>query len=346
MNLPLEPPVAPMEARTVAALPAGDDLLFEPKWDGFRCVAFRDGDEVYLQSKAGQPLARYFPEVEAALAALSAQRFVVDGELVVPVADALDFDQLLQRIHPAASRVKMLAREYPATLLLFDLLVDTDGTDATALPLVERRARLERFAAAHLARNPRVTLSPATRSRADAQEWLAGAGGATDGVVAKRVDAAYLAGERSAMFKVKRMRTADCVIGGYRPGADGRSLGSLLLGLYDEAGDLHYVGFTSGLAAEEKAHLAARLEALRTSASFTGRAPGGPSRWSRGKDTRWIPVRPSIVLEVEFDHVTGERFRHGTRPLRFRPDKAPQQCTMDQLRVPAPSWRTVQPWAP
>lgn len=313
-----------MEAQLTRALPRGESFLFEPKWDGFRCLCFRDGDDVYLQSKSSRPLARYFPEVVAMLKALPMRRFVIDGELVVPVDDKLDFDQLLQRIHPAESRVRKLASEFPARLIVFDLLVDPKGVRVADLPLEERRARLERLEHLHL--------SEATRERSKAANWLSESNDAIDGVIAKRLDCAYRSGERDGMFKVKRLHTADCVIGGYRTSDGGTRIASLLLGLYDAEGILHYVGFTSSLGAEERAHLERELKKLQGASAFTGRSPGGPSRWSQGKSTEWTAVKPEIVIEVSFDHVTGGRFRHGTRALRFRPDKAPRQCTTDQLR--------------
>ena len=325
MNLPVTPPFPPMEAQLTRALPRRSDLLFEPKWDGFRCLCFKDGDEIYLQSKSSRPLARYFPEVVAMLKALPMQKLVVDGELVVPVDDKLDFDQLLARIHPAESRVRKLAKEFPAQLIVFDLLVDAGGARIADLPLEERRARLELLEGLHL--------SEATRDRSKAANWLSESNAAIDGVIAKRLDCAYRSGERDGMFKVKRLHTADCVIGGYRTSDGGARIASLLLGLYDSEGILHYVGFTSSLNAEDRAHLERELQRRKSESAFTGRSPGGPSRWSRGdsKSTEWTPVKPEIVLEVGFDHVTGGRFRHGTRALRFRPDKAPRQCTMDQL---------------
>ena len=313
-----------MEAQLTRALPEGADFLFEPKWDGFRCLCFRDGDEIYLQSKALRPLARYFPEIVAMLKALPIRKLAIDGELVIPVDDKLDFDQLLQRIHPAESRVRKLAAEFPARLIVFDLLVDPRGERVADLPLEERRARLERLEGLHL--------SEATRDRARAANWLSESSEATDGVIAKRLDCAYRSGERDGMFKVKRMHTADCVIGGYRTSDGGTRIASLLLGLYDSDGVFHYVGFTSSLGAEERAQLERELKKRKGESAFTGRSPGGPSRWSHGTSTDWVPVRPEIVLEVGFDHVTGGRFRHGTRALRFRPDKAPRQCTTDQMR--------------
>ena len=340
MTLPIALDLAPMEARLVPAIPPGDGWQFEPKWDGFRCLAFRDGTEIALRSKSGQPFERYFPEIVAALSALDAERFVLDGELVVPGGDALSFDDLLQRIHPAASRVARLSRETPATYLLFDLLVDDRGRSLLDAPLVERRAALEAFAARYFAAaGATLRLSPATRERATVDEWYARVGGALDGVVAKRADAPYRPGARDAVVKVKAIRSADCVVGGYRVADGGTSVGSLLLGLYDDEGRLDYVGFTSGFAAAEKRALLDRLRPLHAAASFDGKAPGGPSRWNRGASTAWQPLEPELVLEVAFDQVTGDRFRHGTRPLRWRPDKAPRTCTLDQLARSDKTWK-------
>ncbi len=332
LPIPLELP--PMEARLVAAIPREAGWQYEPKWDGFRCLGFCDGDDIRLQSKSGQPLERYFPEIVARLRELHV-RAVFDGELVVAVGGALAFDDLMQRIHPAASRITKLSRERPASYLLFDLLLDEDGTSLLNVPLHERRGRLERFAESHVAAaDPCLRLSPATRELATVDDWYARVGGALDGVVAKRLDAPYRAGERDAVVKIKAIRSAECIVGGYRITETG-TLGSLLLGLYDDDGRLDYVGFTSGYSAAEKRALLSRLEALHAApgASFDGRAPGGPSRWNRGKSTEWQPLRPELVLEVSFDQVTGERFRHGTRPLRWRPDKAPRSCTLDQIRA-------------
>ncbi|MBV8579025.1 MAG: ATP-dependent DNA ligase [Candidatus Eremiobacteraeota bacterium] len=324
-----------MEMRSVADVPVGPEWQYEPKWDGFRCLAFRDGRDVVLQSKAGQPLARYFPEIVEALASLPAKRFVLDGELVVPYAGALSFDALQQRIHPAASRVAMLARTTPAWYLLFDLL-DEDETDLVALPLVERRARLEAFARTFDGRTLR--LSPATRDRAVVDDWFARVGGALDGVIAKRADAAYASGTRDAAVKVKRVRTADCVVGGYRFAKDStEAIGSLLLGLYDDDGLLDYIGFCSAFPAEEKRALIERLRPHLGEPGFTGGAPGGaPSRWTRDpeRDRSYVKMKHDLVLEVAFDQVTGGRIRHGTRPVRWRIDKAPRQCTVDQLATP------------
>jgi ATP-dependent DNA ligase len=321
-----------MEASAAAELPSGSDWLFEPKWDGFRCLAFRDGDEVRIQSKAGKPLARYFPDIVALLTALGARRFVLDGEIVIPVDGTLSFDDLLQRVHPAASRVEKLAAERPARLLVFDLLVDERGRSLVGLPLAERRPRLEAFARKFFPARGRIRLSRATGRRATALKWLAtGGGGELDGVIAKRLSLPYRSGERDGMVKVKRQRTADCVVGGFRYASRGRAVGSLLLGLYDDEGLLNHVGFCSSLDARERVGLVAKLERLVRAPGFTGKAPGGPSRWSTERSAEWKPLRPELVVEVGFDHVTGGRFRHGTKFLRWRPDKAPGQCTMAQL---------------
>ena len=332
MPLPITPPYPPMEAKLVRALPAGDRWLFEPKWDGFRCLAFRDGDEVALQSKAGQPLARYFPEVVASLQALPPRRFVVDGELVVPSGDAFSFDALLQRIHPAASRVQKLSRETPAVYIWFDLLVDEHGESLVALPLGERRRRLEAFHARYAAGRADLRLSPATTDRAVVEAWHARLGArALDGIVAKRLDLGYRSGSRDGMQKVKVERTADCVVGGFRWAARGDGVGSLLLGLYDDAGLLQHVGFTASFNAATRRALVATVEPLRGGEGFSGAAPGGPSRWANERTGEWEPLQPRLVVEVGFDHFSGGRFRHGTRFVRFRPDKAPRQCTFAQL---------------
>ncbi|GAC1443999.1 MAG: ATP-dependent DNA ligase [Vulcanimicrobiaceae bacterium] len=325
--LPLD--FAPMEARVVAAIPRDAGWQYEPKWDGFRALVFRDGDDVRVQSKSGKPLERYFPEVVASVRALRAARFVLDGELVIDTGGATSFDDLLARIHPAASRVEKLSRERPATYLVFDLLADGDESLVTR-PLHERRARLEALAARALVSHD-VRLSPATQSLERVDDWYARVGGALDGVVAKRLDAPYRSGERDAVVKIKAQRTADCVVGGYRTSASGTTLGSLLLGLYDEAGRLTYVGHSSGYSATEKRAMLERLQRLHAPVSFERNVPGGPSRWNRTAETAWQPVRPDIVLEVAYDQVTGERFRHGTRPLRLRPDKTARACGLDQI---------------
>ena len=331
MALALKPPLPPMEARSVDEIPVGDEWQYEPKWDGFRCVAFRDGDKIYLQSKAGQPLARYFPDVVANLERLPCQRFVIDGELAIPLGDALSFDELQLRLHPAASRVQKLATAHPALLIVFDLLGDDEGKSLLGLPLRERRQKLEAFARKNIKPKGGVRLSPATTDLATAKKWFDKVGGDLDGVIAKQIDVAYASGERTAMVKVKQIRSADCVIGGFRYGTDSRLLGSLLLGLHDEEGLLHHVGFTSAFKASERPALTKKFEALKKKPGFTGNAPGGPSRWSTERSGEWEPVDAKIVVEVAYDHFTGGRFRHGTKILRYRPDKAPRQCTMDQV---------------
>jgi ATP-dependent DNA ligase len=325
----------PMEMRPVAELPDGPAWQYEPKWDGFRCLAFRDGREVTLQSKAGQPLARYFPEIVAALSRLPARRFVLDGELVVPQAGALSFDALQQRIHPAASRVAMLAQRTPAWYLVFDLL-DLEGEDLIALPLRERRARLERFAS--VLDGETLRLSPATRERSVVDGWFARVGGALDGVIAKKLDSPYASGTRDAAVKVKRARTADCVVGGFRYAKNSTTqVGSLLLGLYDKTGALDYIGFCSAFSTDERRALLTRLRPHLGEPGFTGGAPGdAPSRWTRDleRDRSYVKLKHDLVLEVAFDQVTGGRIRHGTKPVRWRPDKPPHQCTLDQLATP------------
>ena len=332
MSLPLRYPYPPMEAESVAALPAGPQWQYEPKWDGFRCLAFRDGATVRIQSKAGKPLDRYFPDVVESLAALTARRFVLDGEIVIPVDGRLSFDELLLRIHPAASRVRTLVEAHRARLVVFDLLVDERGRSLVDLSLVDRRARLEAFAKRYFPRDDSIELSRASRRVGAAKDWLAGGNGDLDGVVAKRLDLPYRSGQRDGMVKIKRRRTADCVVGGYRYASKGGGIGSLLLGLYDDAGRLDHVGFCSSLAASERKGLKEKLERLRKPPGFTGRAPGGPSRWSTERSAEWEPLASKLVVEVEYDHVSNGRFRHGTRFVRWRPDKAPKQCTTEQLR--------------
>lgn len=315
-----------MEARLVAELPKDDGWQFEPKWDGFRALVFRKVKDIEILSKSGKSLARYFPEIVAVVAGIDEERFVLDGELILPIGDVLSFDALQARLHPAESRIKKLSQETPAQLMLFDCL--QDGNRALiARTLGDRRAALEAFHDRH--GGPSLLLSPCGDLEA-ARSWLAQSGGALDGVVAKRIDEAYRPGER-AMLKVKQHRTADCVVGGFRRVKDGEGVASLLLGLYDDAGHLNHVGFTSGIAASERVELGQRLEPLIEVPGFTGKAPGGPSRWNNGEESEWEPLRSELVVEVLYDQVTGARFRHGTRLLRWRPDKAPKQCTMEQL---------------
>ena len=319
-----------MESRSADEIPSGVGWQYEPKWDGFRCIAFRNDDNVYLQSKAGQPLARYFPDVVDALEKLSAKNFVLDGELAVPVGNALSFDELQLRLHPAASRVAKLAKAHPALFIVFDLLAQNQQS-CLQRPLRERREFLERFAAKNLKPKGMIRLSPATTDLKQAKKWFAKAGGDLDGVIAKQLDAAYASAERTAAVKIKQIRSADCVVGGFRYASGMKILGSLLLGLYAEDGLLHHVGFTSAFKTEERRALTKKFETLRKPPGFTGNAPGGPSRWSTERTGEWEPVDPKIVVEVAYDHFTGGRFRHGTKILRWRRDKAPKQCTMDQV---------------
>jgi ATP-dependent DNA ligase len=321
--------IEPMEAKLVADLPEEPGWQFEPKWDGFRCLAFRAGDQVDLRAKSGKPLGRYFPEVVAMLIGLKPSRFVIDGELAIPVGDTLSFEALQMRIHPAESRIKKLAVETPAILILFDMLLDPAGNSLIEDPLVKRRAALERFYKT-ARKTGGLKLSPYTSDRGEAERWLDSARGALDGVVAKRSDGAYLPGER-AMLKVKRLRTADCVVGGFRYESGTREVGSLLLGLYNDAGKLDHVGFTATITDAERPAMTKMLQALIAPPGFTGNAPGGPSRWSTERSGEWEPVKPKLVVEVRYDHVTGDRFRHGTKLIRFRPDKAPKQCTFEQI---------------
>jgi ATP-dependent DNA ligase len=318
-----------MEALSVDEVPTGSDWQYEPKWDGFRCLVFRAGDSVTLQSKSGKPLTRYFPDLVEAVRALKVQRFVLDGEIVVPAGRAFSFDALLQRIHPAASRVKKLAAETPALLIVFDLLADGDTVLADA-PLRERRKRLEAFARRQFATRKSIRLSPTTTKLADARKWLARVGATLDGIVAKRRDLPYRPGERDGMRKIKNYRSADCVVGGFRYNEGKPTVGSLLLGLYED-GKLNHVGFTSTIARDDKPALTAKLKKLIKSPGFTGNAPGGPSRWSTERSAEWQPLKPVLVVEVCYDHFSGGRFRHGTRLVRWRPDKSPKQCTMDQV---------------
>jgi ATP-dependent DNA ligase len=331
MPLEFSWPLTPMEALSVEEIPEGDGWQYEPKWDGFRCLALRDGERIELQSKSGQPLARYFPDLVEALASLGAKKFVLDGEIVVPIGGRLSFDDLLLRVHPAASRVKKLAAEHPAMFVAFDLLADERGRSLLQLTLAERRERLEKFAARYFKKRPDVRLSPATTNLAVARRWFRTVGGNLDGIIAKRTDFPYQAGNREGMQKIKNLRTADCVVGGFRYGEGTKVIGSLLLGLYDKDGLLHHVGFTSSFKAAERKKLTERVERLIEPPGFTGRAPGGKSRWSTRRSDEWQPLAPKLVVEVQYDHFTGGRFRHGTQLLRWRPDKAPRQCRLDQV---------------
>ena len=339
-DLPLPLDFAPMEAKLVDALPAASRWQFEPKWDGFRCLAFRAGDEVELRAKSGKTLSRYFPEVVEFLRALPVTRFIIDGELAIPQGDVLTFDGLQLRLHPAESRIRKLARETPAILILFDCLVTAEGDSLVDRPLIERRSALEALFA-KFGSAPSLRLSPYTRERTEAQRWLERAGGSLDGVVAKALEGRYVSGER-AMLKVKRMRTADCVVGGFRYGTDSDLVGSLLLGLYNAEGKLDHVGFTASIPHSERPALTKKLTALIGAPGFTGNAPGGPSRWSTERSSEWQPLKNKLVVEVCYDHVSGNRFRHGTRLLRWRPDKAPEQCTFEQLELEARPGKLVR----
>jgi ATP-dependent DNA ligase len=316
-----------MEALLAAELPEGAGWQYEPKWDGFRCLARRDGAEITLTSKSGKPLGRYFPEVVEILAKVKEKHFLLDGELVISLDDALSFETLQLRLHPAESRVRRLARETPAELMLFDLL-ELGGKSLLDQPLSQRREALEAFFAARAV--PGLQLSPVTRSRTVALGWLQRSGGALDGVIAKRLDLEYRSGER-AMIKVKQQRTADCVVGGFRYAEKKKEVGSLLLGLYGDDGLLHHVGFTSAIPAKEKPRLTKDLQRLIEPPGFTGNAPGGPSRWNTERTKQWQPLKPALVVEVRYDQVTSRRFRHGTGFVRWRPDKDPKQCTFEQL---------------
>ena len=344
--LPIQPPFPPMEAKAVAELPKGENWAYEPKWDGFRCLAFRNGGEVLLQSKAGQPLGRYFPEMVEALANLPAKQFVLDGEIVILQDGRLSFDDLLLRIHPAESRIRKLSRETPASYLVFDLLVDERGESLIELPLSERRERLEalfrQFENPHPGQRsrapeiqngaPQIRLSPSVRELSTASHWLTElTASGFDGVVAKQIDCPYASGERTAMRKIKHIRTADCVVGGFRYASKGGEVGSLLLGLYDEEGLLNHVGFSSSFAVDARKKLKGILKPYMGGSGFTGHAPGGPSRWSTERSGEWERLDPKLVCEVRYDHFSGGRFRHGTKFLRWRPDKDPGSCTYEQL---------------
>ena len=357
MKLPFDPPLAPMLSSAAAALPQGEGWLFEPKWDGFRTLVFRDGDEILLQSRDEKPMNRYFPELGAPLAAALPERCVLDGEIVIAGPDGLDFEALLLRIHPAESRVKLLASQTPASYVAWDLLA-IGNEDLRGTPLAKRRERLEKVLAKAVAP---VHLSPATHDRKLAEDWFSRFEGAgLDGVMAKRLDEPYQAGERT-MIKVKHRRTADCVVAGFRwhKNGAGTMVGSLLLGLYDKKGTLHHVGVTAAFTTEVRKKLVAELAPLRKNAladhpwrdwaaaqeeasaregsnKAAQRLPGATSRWNRGKDLSWEPLRPERVVEVAYDHMQGDRFRHAAQFVRWRPDKRPQDCRYDQLEVTTP----------
>ena len=319
MSLPLSPPIQPQLAKSARELPAGDDWCYEPKWDGFRTIVFRDGDDVHLQSRNGKPMNRYFPDVVEQALALPAERYVIDGEMVVTVDGIQEFDLLSQRIHPAASRVERLAKETPAALVAFDLLAEGDEA-LLELPYTERRKRL-----AALVADP-VELTPSTDDADAAGQWLAGTG---EGVIAKQSSAPYRPGERVGMVKIKRVRTADVVVAAFRFGKEPDTVGSLILGLYDDDdGELRIVGHTSGFRAKQKRELLGLLDPYRTGE----RGSGEPSRWKSDEELVWEGLRPELVCEIAFDHITGRRIRHGAKFLRWRTDKDPQECLTSQLR--------------
>jgi ATP-dependent DNA ligase len=322
--------LVPMEALLVSRLPEGKEWRYEPKWDGFRCLASKHDKTVSLRSKSGRPLGRYFPDIVSILEKLIAKNCVLDGELLVEGERGYSFSDLQMRLHPAASRVKMLAQKQPATLVIFDILETDKAENMMSAPLSERRLILETFYKKYCSKQKAVKLSPQTDSITEATKWLSSSGWYIDGIVAKNNMDAYVPGER-IMQKYKLIRTADCVVGGFRYGTDSKEVGSLLLGLYDEDGHLHHVGFTSGIAKVDKPSLTKKLEKLIHKPGFTGNTPGAPSRWSTERSTQWKPLAPKIVVEVSFDHVTDDRFRHGTKLVRFRPDKSPRQCRMEQL---------------
>jgi ATP-dependent DNA ligase len=318
VTLPLKPPVKPQLARPAKELPSDGDWRFEPKWDGFRTIVFRDGDDVQLQSRNGRPMNRYFPEVVEQVLPLPGKQLVLDGEMVVEVDGVQEFDLLSQRIHPAASRVEMLAKETPAEFVAFDLLAE--GKEKLLdLPYTERRERL-----ANVIADP-VRLTPVTGDSEEAQVWFTGR---SEGVVAKKADAPYKPGERTGMLKIKRVRTADTVVMAFRFGKEENTVGSLILGLYD-GGDLHVVGHTSGFTAKQKRELIGLLEPYRTHEHGSG----GPSRWKSDEELQWEGLRPELVCEIAFEHITGRRIRHGAKFLRWREDKSPEECSIDQLNA-------------
>jgi ATP-dependent DNA ligase len=331
MTLPLDKKYSAMEALPASQLPEGPEWQYEPKWDGFRCLAFRDGARIDLQSKSGKPLTRYFPELAAALLALKAKKFVLDGEIVIPVDGDLSFDELLMRIHPAASRVLKLSQAHPCVFIVFDLLVDEKGQSLVKQPLEKRRQQLERLAENNFKGSPAIRLSPVTEDLAVARKWFH-MGVGLDGIVAKRNDLPYQTGERTGMQKIKKQRTADCVVGGFRYLEKKPLVGSLLLGLYNKEGLLDHVGFSSSIQDDERRALTKKLQKLVKPPGFTGKAPGGLSRWSTKHSMEWQPLDPKLVVEVQFDHFTGGRFRHGTKFLRWRPEKKPSACSIEQVR--------------
>ena len=337
LDLPLPIPYPPMESKRSDTIPSGEGWQFEPKWDGFRAIAFRAGSDVVLQSKAGQPLTRYFPEVVEQLLAVKVDRFVLDGEIVVPVRGRLSFDDLLLRIHPAESRIRKLAQETPAHYFVFDLLV-SKSKSLVEQPLAKRREALEAFFEKNVDEGSTMKLSPATEERKIAQKWFSDLGEVgLDGVMAKKLGEPYHSGIREGMVKVKRFKTAECVVGGYRYATGSREIGSLLLGLYDHDGNLVFIGHTSSFNAAERKTLKGIVEPLRAENPFSVRIPGGPSRWSNERTGEWEALKPTLVCEVEYDYFSQGRFRHGSKFLRWRPEKNPTSCTMDQVEPGAKS---------
>lgn len=331
MSLPIGKNFPPMEAQPATDLPAGPEWHYEPKWDGFRCLAFRNDEKIELVSKSQKPLTRYFPELIAELSSLKAKNLVLDGEIVIPVDGTLSFDDLLMRIHPAESRIRKLSQETPCVLIVFDLLVDEHGSPLIELPLRQRRRNLEAFAKKYFRKGGLIRLSPMTRDLTVARKWFH-MGVGLDGIVAKREDLSYQSGKRIGMQKIKKQRTADCVVGGFRYLEKKKRIGSLLLGLYNDQGLLDHVGFSSSIRNEDRQQLTKKLEKIIKPPGFTGKTPGGLSRWSTKRSMEWQPVEPKLVAEVQFDHFTGGRFRHGTKFLRWRPEKDPRQCTKEQVR--------------
>ncbi|MDB5391418.1 MAG: dependent ligase [Planctomycetaceae bacterium] len=333
MTVEIKQPLLPMEARPVSDPPLGSEWQYEPKWDGFRCLIFKDGDEVALQSKSGQPLARYFPDIVNRLRHVAAKQFALDSEIVIPIAGRLSFDDLLMRIHPAASRVKKLASEHPAMLIVFDLLADGRGKSILELPLKNRRPKLEKFFETQFTTDSMIRLSPATTDITAARKWFKTKGVNLDGIIAKRLDLPYCSGNRDGMQKIKNRHTADCVVAGFRYLKGEDVVGSLLLGLYDAEGHLNHVGFTSSFKSDERQRITEIVEPLKGGVGFSGRAPGGPSRWNGGEAKEWESLKPALVVEVAYDHFTGDRFRHGTQFNRWRPDKNAKECSIDQVEV-------------
>lgn len=328
LNVPTN--LRPMESRLVDALPRDPGWQFEPKWDGFRCLVFREGRDVELKAKSGKSLNRFFPDIVKVIVSVPVPRLALDGELVINIDGTFSFDALQMRLHPATSRVKKLSSEQPATFIAFDCLLSQAGKSLLDVPFAQRHGALQRLFG-RAGESEAFTMTVFTRDLRKAERWLRNTALQTDGVIAKRLDLPYQPGER-AMLKVKRMRTADCVVGGFRYEGNSKLVGSLLLGLYDDDGLLHHVGFTASIPTIEKRELTQRLEKLLGPPGFTGDAPGGPSRWSTERSAAWQPLKPKLVVEVRYDHLSGDRFRHGTRFIRWRPDKPPQQCTFDQLK--------------